>query len=61
MAKATRISSRTVLPGSFWCELFTYRTKTADPGIEVMNEDSPSTLEDMVSTVKSTVKRRARE
>lgn len=32
MANMTRISSKRVLPGSFWCELFTYRWMTAEPG-----------------------------
>ena len=32
MANTTRMSSKRVLPGSFWCELFTYRWMTAEPG-----------------------------
>lgn len=32
MAKIKRMSSRMVLPGSFWWELLTYRWMTAEPG-----------------------------
>jgi hypothetical protein len=32
MANTIRMISKRVLPGSFWCEIFTYRWITAEPG-----------------------------
>jgi hypothetical protein len=33
MAKIKRMTSNSVLPGSFWCDDLTYRASTCEPGI----------------------------